>query len=120
MHEKFVSVHLFTLFRAFLQVSYFNYATNAFAAHSDRRHREAVKYLKEDREFAKWSAEDREKRLPKLSPEEQEQLQNYLRIVDKHSIDKAMFMCSDESMNCPMFARSKKKGSASSSINRES
>lgn len=45
------------------------------------------KYLKESQEFASWAAVDREKRAPKLTAEQQQQLQSYLVLMAKNNKD---------------------------------
>ncbi len=47
----------------------------------ERRDKEARSYLKESRDFAAWAAQDREKKLIKLTDEQREGLQNYLALM---------------------------------------
>jgi hypothetical protein len=49
-----------------------------------RRHQDALSRLREAEEYAKWSKKDREERLPPLTPEQREQMREYLKIVDQH------------------------------------
>lgn len=52
------------------------------------RDKNAREYLKESREFSVWAAQDREKRLKhKLTPEQKEQLQQYLLMVAESDKD---------------------------------
>lgn len=48
---------------------------------------EARAYLKESREFSKWAANDREKRLTPLTKEQQAQLHNYLLLIAEREKD---------------------------------
>lgn len=52
------------------------------------RDKNAREYLKESREFSEWAKQDREKRLKhKLTPEQKEQLQQYLLMVAESDKD---------------------------------
>jgi len=51
----------------------------------ENRHLEARKNLNESQAFAVWAADERERRTPKLTPEQKEQLQNYLQLVAEQS-----------------------------------
>jgi hypothetical protein len=69
--------------------------------------------LREAKEFAEWSRKDREKRLPPLTDEQQEQLREYLNIVSKHGLRKAFEDPSGkECVGCPVLGRTQKALSA--------
>ena len=68
-------------------MTYFRYARDAMLNSAGKSHADATQHLKEAREYAKWSAKDRaEKRadLPPLTPEQTEQMRNYLRIMQEY------------------------------------
>jgi hypothetical protein len=75
---------------------------------SNRQQEEAKKHLQEAHEFAKWSKNDRESRLPKLTDEQRNQVKEYLALVEQHSIKKIAEShdfhkngsVSDEDSNC--------------------
>lgn len=48
-----------------------------------RQQLDGESHLQEANEFAKWSHNDREKRLPKLTPEQETQLMQYLQLVEQ-------------------------------------
>lgn len=53
----------------------------------EKSHLDATEHYRKAREFAKWSAEDRAKKradLPPLTPEQTEQMRNYLRMMQEH------------------------------------
>jgi hypothetical protein len=54
-----------------------------------RRQEEGTERLREAGEFAEWSRRDRESRLPPLTPQESEQLREYLRLVESHGMHMA-------------------------------
>lgn len=100
-------------------MAYFNVSRNAFVEVAERRHKDGLQNLKEAREWAEWSARDREKRLPKLTKQQEEQMKNYLKIVEQHGVNKAPLMSSGTEVcrNCPIFRNSSTvamKGSANS------
>jgi hypothetical protein len=53
-----------------------------------RQHQIALSQLREAEEYAKWSKKDREERLPPLTPEQREQMREFLKIVDEHGLKK--------------------------------
>ncbi len=57
----------------------------------EKRDISARKYLKESKDFAKFASEDRRKRSPELTPEQREQLQNYLLLVAQHPDNKDVY-----------------------------
>jgi hypothetical protein len=97
-------IHFFFI----VKVAYFNVSRNAFVEVAERRHRDGLQNLKEAREWAEWSAKDREKRLPKLTQQQEEQLKNYLKIVEQHGVNKAPLMSNGTEVcrDCPIFRNS--------------
>lgn len=55
---------------------------------TSRQHAIALSQLREAEEYAKWSKKDRESRLPPLTPEQREQMREFLKIVDQHGLSK--------------------------------
>jgi hypothetical protein len=55
---------------------------------TSRQHQEALSQLREAEEYAKWSKKDREERLPPLTPEQREQMRDFLKIVDQNGFSK--------------------------------
>jgi hypothetical protein len=68
---------------------------------STRLHKDGLERLREAEEFAKWSKKDREARLPPLSPEQREQMRNYLQIVEQHGLSKG-FEDTKQCVGCPV------------------
>ena len=78
---------------------------------SDRQQRDGLERLQEAREFAEWSKQDRESRLPKLTDEQREQMRSYLQIVEEHGLARAFdkpdgSQC--EGSGCPVLLRARK------------
>lgn len=67
---------------------------------STRKHQEGLEHLREAREFAEWSRKDREARLPKLSPDQQAQMMQYLRIVERHGLSKSFVAATGGGRDC--------------------
>jgi hypothetical protein len=57
---------------------------------SDKQQQERLGHLQEAGEFAEWSRRDRESRLPPLTDEQREQMQQYLRLVEQHGLRKVV------------------------------
>jgi hypothetical protein len=55
----------------------------------DRKNQEGLSRLKEAKEYAEWSRNDRESKVPPLTIEQREQLRNYLSIVEEHGLKHA-------------------------------
>jgi len=55
-----------------------------------RQQQEGQKHLQEAREFAEWSHKDQQARLPKLTPEQEQQMFQYLQLVEQHGWDKSI------------------------------
>ena len=53
-------------------------------ADTERQQRDGYARLEEAKSFAKWSEQDRESRLPPLTPEQERQMVQYLRLVEAH------------------------------------
>ena len=63
------------------KVVYFNFSRNILVDHMDRRHIQATKHLNNAREYGSAAAQEREEKVPQLSPEQKHQLQEYLRLM---------------------------------------
>ena len=71
----------------FLQVAYFKMCRNVWLDTSHKTHIDATVHYREAREFARWSAKDRESRraeLPPLTKEQEQQMRAYLRMMQEH------------------------------------
>mmetsp|Transcript_7686 Transcript_7686/g.19133 ORF Transcript_7686/g.19133 Transcript_7686/m.19133 type:complete len:115 (+) Transcript_7686:467-811(+) len=69
------------------KITYFQYCRDAMLKEGAKSHLNATEHYREAREFAKWSAEDRAKKraeLPPLTPEQREQMRNYIRIMQEY------------------------------------
>jgi hypothetical protein len=95
-----------------LQVAYFKVSRNLIVEGSRLQHKDGVERLREAREFAEWSYKDREARLPKLTNEQSEQMQNYLQLVGRHGLSKT-FSDASQCEGCPIVGRAKKGSSFS-------
>lgn len=65
-----------------------------------RQQQEGLKHLQEAQEFAEWSHREQQKRLPELTPEQEQQMYKYLQLVEKHGLDKYRELQSGEEENC--------------------
>lgn len=70
-----------TAFKSF----YFVFSRGLIKDDRDEIHRQATEHLKEASAFAEFAEKDRESRVPKLTPEQDEQLRNYLAFVADNS-----------------------------------
>ena len=69
------------------QVTYFKFCRDILVEQSRRTHSDATEHYREAREFAKWSAKDREDKrasLPPLTPEQEQQMKAYVRMMQEH------------------------------------
>lgn len=73
------------VFGTFIKTVYFNATRGVLIADRDERHKQATAHLKEAHQFASWSQRDREERVPPLTPEQEEDLRNYLAFVAENS-----------------------------------
>lgn len=67
------------------KTGYFVFSRGLIVDDRDEIHRQATHHLKEASEFAEFAHKDRESRVPKLTPEQDEQLRNYLAFVAENS-----------------------------------
>jgi len=74
-------------FGAAIKFGYFYLSRSLIIDNLEMQNIDARKYLKESQEFGSWAAKDREKRTPKLTKEQQEQLQSYLVMMAKTNKD---------------------------------
>ncbi|GKY95093.1 hypothetical protein MPSEU_000473300 [Mayamaea pseudoterrestris] len=93
------------------KVWYFNFSRKLIVNDSDRQQREGLERLQEARQFAKWSKNDRESRLPQLTAEQRQQMKSYLEIVEQHGLAKAFDNANGrrcEGEGCPVLARARR------------
>jgi hypothetical protein len=85
-------------------------------ADTERLHQDGLERLAEAKAFSKWSRKDRESRLPPLTPEQKEQMGQYLRLVEAHgwtkSLEQEQGGQGKECIGCPFLERNKKKAKA--------
>jgi hypothetical protein len=71
----------------FAQVVYFKACRTLLVDQANRNHLDATEHYQEAKEYAKWSAKDREMRraeLPPLTPEQERQMRAYIRMMQEH------------------------------------
>ena len=92
------------------QVAYFNFSRSLIVADTERQQQEGYARLEEAKSFADWSKKDREARLPTLTPEQERQMGQYLRIVEAHGWNKASELegKDGECVGCPFWGDKKK------------
>jgi len=61
--------------------TYFSFSRGVLVDNMDRRHIEATEHLKGARAWGERKAKEREERTPALTPEQREQLNEYLRLL---------------------------------------
>jgi len=66
---------------------YFQFSRTLMIDDMTARHVRAKSHLKEAREHARWAAEDREKRAPKLTEEQRAQLKKYLALMAENNAE---------------------------------
>ena len=67
---------------------------------NERQQQEGLKRLQDAHEFAQWSQREQEKRLPELTPEQEQQMYKYLQLVEKHGLEKYSELQSGNAENC--------------------
>ena len=79
-------------------------------ADTERQQKEGYARLEEAKQFAHWSKKDREARLPSLTPDQEAQMGQYLRLVEAHGWNKSLEMDGKEQCEgsgCPFLDRKK-------------
>eukprot|EP00429_Kryptoperidinium_foliaceum_P007662 CAMPEP_0176007668 /NCGR_PEP_ID=MMETSP0120_2-20121206/3350_1 /TAXON_ID=160619 /ORGANISM="Kryptoperidinium foliaceum, Strain CCMP 1326" /LENGTH=107 /DNA_ID=CAMNT_0017340433 /DNA_START=175 /DNA_END=498 /DNA_ORIENTATION=+ len=69
------------------KVAYFKLCRTVLVEQANRTHLDATEHYREAKEFAKWSAKDREARraeLPPLTLEQEQQMRAYIRLMQEH------------------------------------
>jgi len=95
-----------------IQLAYFRLSRNLINDDVKRTHQDGVERLREAREFAEWSRKDREARLPKLTDEQRQQMQQYLQIVGQHGLSKTFSdAAAKDCINCPIMVPLRKAAS---------
>eukprot|EP00559_Dactyliosolen_fragilissimus_P005551 CAMPEP_0184872016 /NCGR_PEP_ID=MMETSP0580-20130426/41046_1 /TAXON_ID=1118495 /ORGANISM="Dactyliosolen fragilissimus" /LENGTH=108 /DNA_ID=CAMNT_0027374749 /DNA_START=82 /DNA_END=408 /DNA_ORIENTATION=+ len=74
-------------FGAVIKFGYFYLSREIIIENLERRDKDARKHLKNSREFASWAAKDRSKRVVPLSPQQKQQLQEYLLLMAEYNHD---------------------------------
>ncbi|EEC43309.1 predicted protein [Phaeodactylum tricornutum CCAP 1055/1] len=99
-----------------MKVGFFKIQKNILLEAGARDQRDGLKHLQEAKEFAEWSKKDREARLPKLTPEQREQMREYLKIVQQHGLTKGMEGAENNDCNgCPVLKQGKSFASSMTS-----
>jgi hypothetical protein len=57
---------------------------------ADRQHEQGRQHLQEAHQFAAWSAQDRQQRLPPLTAEQRQQVHDYLLLLEQHGWHKSL------------------------------
>jgi hypothetical protein len=57
---------------------------------ANKKHEDGIHHLQEANEFALWSENDRRQRLPAITAEQREQIQQYLAIVQQHALHESI------------------------------
>jgi hypothetical protein len=57
---------------------------------ANKKHEDGIHHLQEANEFALWSENDRRKRLPAITAEQREQIQQYLAIIQQHALHESI------------------------------
>jgi hypothetical protein len=53
---------------------------------TNQKHILSMKYLQEANQYAKWSEQDRQSKLPHITNEQRDQIYNYLNIIQQHGV----------------------------------
>lgn len=57
---------------------------------ANSKQKESIGHLREANIYAKWSEEDRQSKLPTITPEQRQQIHQYLSIIQQHGLSKSM------------------------------
>jgi hypothetical protein len=57
---------------------------------ANKKHEDGIHHLQEANEFAVWSENDRRQRLPAITAEQREQIQQYLAIIQQHALHESI------------------------------
>jgi hypothetical protein len=57
---------------------------------ANKKHEDGIHHLQEANEFALWSENDRRQRLPAITAEQREQIQQYLAILQEHALHESI------------------------------
>jgi hypothetical protein len=79
--------NLISVMFLFAQVAYFKVCRTMLVDHASRTHADATQHYREAKEYAKWSAQDREVRraeLPPLTLEQEQQMKAYIRMMQEY------------------------------------
>jgi hypothetical protein len=68
---------------------------------ANKKHEDGIHHLQEANEFALWSENDRRQRLPAITAEQREQIQQYLAIIQQHALHESIQTAMKNSMVRP-------------------
>jgi hypothetical protein len=70
---------------------------------AERKHHQGMSHLHEAHNYAEWSRQDRESRIPPLTVEQRQQMRNYLHLVEQHGIKRGFEdINGKECIGCPV------------------
>ena len=88
---------------------YFSYCRDRYKQREETSHRDGHARLQEARAHAEQQWQAQEKKLPKLTEEQREQMARYVRIVQAHGMTKiAELQESQDCVGCPVLSMSGK------------
>lgn len=95
-----------------LQVVYFRMSRDLILNDTKRQQQDGMERLQEAKEFAEWSKNDRERRMQTLTPEQKDQMKNYLKLVQEHGFSQMQHgqECTDaegDPRRCPVLNQAK-------------
>ena len=89
-----------------LQVGYFAFVRDIFEKDAEKINQDGMKRIQEAREYAHKKAQEREQVMPDLSPEQEQQMRQYLQMVGQHGMTKlTQISDQEECLNCPMLSK---------------
>lgn len=90
-----------------VKVGTFSYVRQIFHSDSIQTSQDAFNQLQQAREYAHEAAIERQKKLPQLTAEQEEQMKEYLKLVNQHGLSKLSEMESDPKncQGCPLLSR---------------
>ena len=89
-----------------LQVGYFAFVSDIFEKDAEKINQDGMKRIQEAREYAHKKAQEREQVMPNLSPEQEQQMRQYLQMVGQHGMTKlTQISDQEECLNCPMLSK---------------
>jgi len=94
------------VFGTVVKVGTFSFMRESFKKESERSTQKGMERLKEAREYAHQAAVEREKHMPELTEEQEEQMKRYLKLVNQHGMNKLSQIQDDnECKGCPLLSK---------------